>query len=92
MASWTAEQAGQFRENVRDERLVACWLLTLAGLRRSEVLGLRWSDVDLDATVVRSAGHGVIRVERTRVVWACCSPRCAAVGLHPRGDWTGARR
>jgi hypothetical protein len=50
MASWTAEQAGQFRENVRDERLVACSLLTLAGLRRSEVLGprcdccaVRWS-------------------------------------------------
>lgn len=46
MASWTPEQASQFREHVRNERLLACWLLTLAGLRRSEVLGLRWSDVD----------------------------------------------
>ncbi|WP_234809643.1 hypothetical protein [Mycolicibacterium tusciae] len=54
MASWTPEQAGQFREHLRDERLIACWLLTLAGLRRSEVLGLRWSDVDFDAGTVRS--------------------------------------
>jgi integrase len=35
-----------FREHVRDDRSAACLLLTLAGLRRSEVLGLRWSDVD----------------------------------------------
>jgi integrase len=60
MASWTPEQAGQFREHVRDERLVACWLLTLAGLRRSEVLGLRWSDVDLDAGTVSVAQGRVV--------------------------------
>jgi integrase len=44
----------------RDERLVACWLLTLAGLRRSEVLGLRWSDVDLDAGTVSVAQGRVV--------------------------------
>jgi integrase len=62
MASWTPEQAGQFREHVRDDRLVACWLLTLAGLRRSEILGLRWSDVDLDAGTV-SVAQGRVVVE-----------------------------
>lgn len=62
MNSWTPEQAGQFREHVRDDRLVACWLLTLAGLRRSEVLGLRWSDVDLDAGTV-SVAQGRVVVE-----------------------------
>jgi integrase len=60
MASWTPEQAGQFREHVRDERLVACGLLTLAGLRRSELLGLRWSDVDLDAGTVSVAQGRVV--------------------------------
>lgn len=35
-----------------DEWLSACWLLSLAGMRRSEVLGLRWSDVDLDSKIV----------------------------------------
>ena len=60
MLSWTPEQAMRFREHVRGDRLVACWLLTLAGLRRSEILGLRWSDVDLDA--------GTVSVAQARVV------------------------
>ena len=42
-----------FRESVRDERLFACWLLSCYGLRRSEVLGLRWSQFDGDALRVR---------------------------------------
>ncbi|KUH69205.1 integrase [Mycolicibacterium novocastrense] len=62
MASWTTEQAGRFREHVRDERLAACWLLTLAGLRRSEILGLRWSDIDFDAGTV-SVAQGRVVVE-----------------------------
>jgi hypothetical protein len=33
MSSWTPEQAIEFREHVRDDRLIACWLLTFAGLR-----------------------------------------------------------
>lgn len=60
MASWTPEQAGQFRDQVRDDRLVACWLLTLAGLRRSEILGLRWSDVDFEAGTVSIAQGRVV--------------------------------
>ena len=67
MASWTPEQAGQFREHVRDGRLVACWLLTLAGLRRSEILGLRWSDVDLDAGTVSVAQGRVVVAGRGTV-------------------------
>lgn len=35
----------------------AAWSLTLAGMRRSEVLGLRWQDVDLAAPAVR-VRHG----------------------------------
>lgn len=62
MASWTPQQAIQFRQQVRGDRLVACWLLTLAGLRRSEILGLRWSDVDLDAGTV-SVAQGRVVVE-----------------------------
>ena len=60
MATWTPEQAAKFRDHVRDDRLVACWLLTLAGLRRSEVLGLRWSDVDFAAGTVSVAQGRVV--------------------------------
>jgi integrase len=62
MRSWTPEGAGRFREHVRDDRLNACWLLTLAGLRRSEILGLRWSDIDFDAGTV-SVAQGRVVVE-----------------------------
>lgn len=55
MAAWTPEQAAQFRAHVAQDRLAACWLLTLAGLRRSEVLGLRWADVDLAGGTVSIA-------------------------------------
>jgi site-specific recombinase XerD len=57
--SWTLAEVGKFREAVRDHRLFACWLLSCYGLRRSEVLGLRWSAVDLDT--------GTLSVRRSRV-------------------------
>lgn len=62
MATWTPEQATRFREHVRDHRLSACWLLTIAGLRRSEVLGLRWTDIDFDS--------GKLTIAQGRVVVA----------------------
>jgi integrase len=49
MSTWTPQQVERFREHVRSDRLYACWLLTLAGWRRSKVLGLAWSAVDFDA-------------------------------------------
>jgi integrase len=57
--SWTLAEVLQFRDSVRDHRLYACWLLSCYGLRRSEVLGLRWSAVDL--------GTGTLSVRRGRV-------------------------
>lgn len=48
--TWTAEQAKAFLAYVGPEgvndRLALAWMLSLYGLRRGEVLGLRWSDVD----------------------------------------------
>jgi integrase len=48
--TWTAEQLRQFPHTVDGERLYAAWRLgALTGMRRGELLGLRWSDLDLDA-------------------------------------------
>ena len=33
---------------ITDDRLSHAWELALSGLRRGEIAGLRWSDVDLD--------------------------------------------
>lgn len=39
---WTAAEAARFRAHALTDRLAAAWLLSLADLRRSEVLGLKW--------------------------------------------------
>ena len=62
MSTWTPQQVERFREHVRSDRLYPCWLLTLAGWRRSEVLGLAWSAVNFDAgTVSVTQGRVVVR-------------------------------
>lgn len=62
MSTWTRAEVERFREHVRSDRLYACWPLTLAGWRRSEVLGLMWSAVDFDAgTVSVAQGRVVVR-------------------------------
>lgn len=52
MQTWTAESAAAFLQAVRGERLYPAWQFSLYGLRRGEVLGLRWSDVDLVAKTI----------------------------------------
>lgn len=56
---WTPEQMTAFLDHVAPHRLAGCFALTLLGLRREEVGGLRWSDVDLDT--------GLLRIRQARV-------------------------
>lgn len=52
----TPEQARTLLEAMRGERLEALYTLALTtGLRRGELLGLRWQDVDLDRGTLRVA-------------------------------------
>lgn len=51
--SWTLAEVEQFRSSVCDDRLLACWLLSCYGLRRSEVLGIRWSALEGDTLSIR---------------------------------------
>ncbi|NNM44582.1 tyrosine-type recombinase/integrase [Knoellia koreensis] len=57
--TWTGPQLRAFLEQVdEDDRWAPLWTLAAAtGMRRGELLALRWSEVDLDA--------GVIHVERS---------------------------
>jgi len=55
---WEAEELAEFLRVVEGTRLEAAWrLAAMTGMRRGEVLGLRWSDVDLDGSrlAVRNA-------------------------------------
>jgi integrase len=47
---WTPEQMSAFLESTRTDRLAPLWhLACMTGLRRSELCGLQWGDVDLEA-------------------------------------------
>ena len=58
----TVEQARKLLVAARDDRLHALYVLALyLGLRRGELLGLRWEDVDLDRAVLQ-VRHSLQRV------------------------------
>lgn len=58
-STWTGEQLGGFLEGQADaQRWSPIWVLAAAtGMRRGELMGLRWSDIDLET--------GVISIERS---------------------------
>jgi integrase len=57
--AWTEPQCRAFLAAADADRLAACWHLSALGLRRGEVLGLRWPDLDL--------GAGTVTIARSRV-------------------------
>jgi integrase len=69
---WSAKELRAFLEATNDDRLAAMWLLfATTGMRRSELLGLPWSAVDLDATPGRLAVvQTVVVVDKHAVVVA----------------------
>jgi integrase len=49
MRTWSAEQVRVFLKSLKGDRLFGCFAIALmTGLRRSELLGLRWDDIDLE--------------------------------------------
>jgi integrase len=56
--TWGGAEIRQFITAAAADRMFACWLLSLLGLRRAEVLGLMWDDIR----------DGTITIRRARVL------------------------
>ncbi len=48
--TWTADECQAFLTRASSDRLYAALRLAIFGMRRGEILGLRWSDVELSGT------------------------------------------
>lgn len=59
--TWTPDELRAFLASVKGSRLAPMWeLFAVTGMRRGEVVGLRWSDVDLDTGEVRITHSTVV--------------------------------
>lgn len=75
---WQPYELGAFLEHVRTDRLGTLFeILVASGLRRGEVLGLRWQDVDV--------ATGTLTVAQQIVERAGLDSPCGACGLVHRG-------
>jgi integrase len=55
-ATWTAQQLQAFLAEAAGHRLFpALWVLAATGMRRSELLGLKWNDIDLAKGAIKQA-------------------------------------
>jgi integrase len=62
VGSWETHELARFLGWVQGSRLEAVWrLAAMTGMRRGEILGLRWADVDLEAKRL-SVRHAVVAV------------------------------
>lgn len=57
--TYTEQEVKTILAAIADDRLTHAWELALSGLRRGEVAGLRWSDIDLDARTLSVANNRV---------------------------------
>jgi integrase len=68
MKTWTKEQLKAFLDSVKDDRLSPLWhTIAMTGMRGGEALGLRWSDVDVEAARL-SVRRALIPINREVVV------------------------
>jgi integrase len=77
MATYTPEEIGAVLRAADKDRNGHLWYLALSGLRRGEIAGTKWSDIDLDAgtlTVTRNrvqAGAGTVVENAPKTASSC---------------------
>lgn len=88
----TPEQVGAFLAGVRGDRLEGLYVTAFTmGLRQSELLGLRWQDVDFDAPTLRvmqtlergkGGGFGLPKTDKSRRVLYLPTVTATALRTH----------
>jgi integrase len=79
---WTPKRSKQFLKVHRDSGLYAAWALAVvAGTRRGEIAGLRWSKVDLEGGIRRAVAIGPAMVQVLRAHKARQGQEKADAGL-----------
>ncbi len=80
---WTPAQLRSFLDLVAGHRLEAAWHLSaMTGMRRGEVLGLRWADVDFDAARIH-VRQALVSVAYELVVSTPKNHRARVIDLDP---------
>lgn len=51
--TWSEDEVERFLLECRDDPYAHAWYLALSGLRRGEICGLKWEDIDLDAKTLK---------------------------------------
>ncbi len=69
---WTEQEADAFLRAAERDRLYACWRLSMIGLRRGELLGLRWCDLDLNGRELHVQQARVALNDGTTII---CPPK-----------------
>lgn len=57
--TFTADEVARLRRHFAEDRVGHAWELALYGLRRGEIAGLRWSDIDLKAKTLAITNNRV---------------------------------
>lgn len=77
--TYTEGEVQTLLQSISGDRLGHAWELALCGLRRGEIAGLRWPDVDLDGKTlsiannrVDAGGHAVENDPKSRCLVARC--------------------
>ena len=65
--TWSEAEVRKFLAKASSDRLHVAWSLSLHGLRRGDVLGLRWSDIDLRAETLTVNQARVLVEYRVRI-------------------------